>query len=51
MALCKEKVEAFWKAHDANNDGVLSADEVKAALQSAEGCKMSAENVEVSVLV
>lgn len=50
MSLSKEKVVAFWAAHDKNNDGVLSADEVKGNLKSSDQCKMSEEAIEVIIL-
>ena len=52
MAISREKVEAFWAANDTNNDGELSVDEVKAALQSQSSqCQLSAEDVEVSLYI
>lgn len=41
-AMSKQQAEAFWAAHDKNNDGVLSADECKAGLKG----KMSDDGTE-----
>ena len=49
MSMCREKVEAFWAAHDKNGDGVLSADEVRGNLKSSGQCKMSSDAVDVSL--
>ena len=50
MSMSKQRVEEFWAAHDKNNDGVLSVDEVKSDLKSSGQCKMSGDAVDVSCL-
>ena len=50
MSMCREKVQAFWDAHDKNKDGVLSADELRGGLKSSDQCKMSSDAVDVSQL-
>lgn len=44
--MCRDKVEAFWAAHDKNGDGILSADELRGDLKSSGQCKMSSDAVD-----
>lgn len=44
--MSRQRVEEFWAAHDKNNDGVLSVDEVKSNLKSPGQCKMSGDAVD-----